>query len=153
MFQFPSNGKAHENWFDSRPPHSVANCFNSLQTGKRMKTLRKHKLKPVRFGLVSIPFKRESAENFTPKPSAKAQSICFNSLQTGKRMKTRGGYPVGFGTSTCFNSLQTGKRMKTAPIFAFSWDVTPNTLKPRANSTGIFSLKIHSQNPTTPDKH
>ena len=63
-FQFPSNGKAHENQTQTRGDQTVARRFNSLQTGKRMKTRVYDGV--LRSGIAG-----------------------FNSLQTGKRMKTR----------------------------------------------------------------
>ena len=60
-FQFPSNGKAYPKGRECRHRrfHPRRISFNSLQTGKRIQSTRRHSYCVLR-NKVSIPFKRES---------------------------------------------------------------------------------------------
>ena len=116
-FQFPSNGKVLSD--PSCRPHLQApvHCFNSLQTGKSFRTLRrKARSKLGMSAQVSIPFKRESP--FGP----------FVHLVRHVRVKTLQWVSIPFKRESpfgpemaCatrkgvhgFNSLQTGKSFRT----------------------------------------
>ena len=111
-FQFPSNGKAYPKEYTNNQTGQVSLSFNSLQTGKRIQRPTTSttgtpdddvfqfpsngKADPkqrchagrLRWGPVSIPFKRESgSKDVRAKASVNEVDEGFNSLQTGKHIQ------------------------------------------------------------------
>ena len=86
-FQFPSNGKAHANTYMNSHCRISIDGFNSLQTGRHMRT--------------------------TVKVTVVDQQPGFNSLQTGRNIRTNADETHFSAKEFSFNSLQTGRNIRT----------------------------------------
>ena len=113
-FQFPSNGKADPNIRTSRRRRTLLICFNSLQTGKQIQTIRSETYL-ISAKKVSIPFKRESRSKLIKKIPLYLFYILWVSIpfKRESRSKRRSSPWLRGALWDRFNSLQTGKQIQT----------------------------------------
>ena len=115
MFPFPSNGKTHYKQRTLNTTIRAADCFHSLQTGKRM----------PRASDDDIDFQVQFVFPFPSNGNACQVSVilrrliycrnCFHSLQTGKRMPSNQRSGTEPHRQPSFHSLQTGTPIARLP--------------------------------------